>query len=120
MKNWISLLAVAAFLVAFSACEDNDPPISTEALPACIDQKVEEYKANSACAMDSARVTRYNSQIGFVYLFSYDYCCCDYTSPILDSDCNEVCFLGGIGGNSTCTVNSVVLDLTNPLVIWKK
>lgn len=116
MKNWISLLALAAFLVAFSACEDNDPPI----LPACIDQIVEGYKATSACAMDSARVTRYNSQIGFVYLFSYDYCCCDYTSPIFDSDCNEVCFLGGIGGNSTCTVNSVVLDLTNPLVIWKK
>ena len=120
MNKLILFLTLSAFLAALSGCEDNDPPISTDVVPACINQKVQEYKATSACAMDSARVTRYNSQIGFVYLFSYDYCCCDYTSPILDSDCNEVCFFGGIGGNSTCTVNSVVLDLTNPLVIWKK
>lgn len=118
MKNWIFLLIIPASIAVFSNCEDNDPPVSP--LPACIEQKIEEYKSLSTCAQDSARVTRFNSQIGYVYLFSYDYCCCDYASPILDSDCNEVCFFGGIGGNQKCVVNSVELEFSNPVVIWRK
>jgi len=118
MKNWIFLLSIPAFLTTFSSCEENDPLVSS--LPACIEQKIEEYKSASACAQDSARVTRFNSQIGYVYLFSYDYCCCDYTSPILDSACNGVCFLGDIAGQTKCLVNNMELDLSSPVVVWKK
>ena len=121
MKNLISVLAISALLLAFLACEDNDPPFpASPLLSACIEQKVQEYKDASACGVDSARVTRYDTHIGQVYLFSYDYCCCDYSSPIFDSNCNEVCFLGGFAGLEKCIYNSQELTLNNPVVIWEK
>lgn len=121
MKIPTSFLATFAFIVIISSCEDNDPPFPpAPALSACIEQKVQEYKDASACGIDSARVTRYYTQIGYVYHFSYDYCCCDYPSPILDAECNEVCALGGFGGVSKCIYNSEELALQNPVVIWEK
>jgi hypothetical protein len=121
MKNWIFLLALSSVLLVFANCEDNDPPIPpAPALSTCLEQKVQEYKDASACGIDSARVIRYHTQIGYVYYFSYEYCCCDYASPIFDTDCNEVCFLGGFGGVQKCIYNSEELALENPVVIWEK
>lgn len=121
MKNWISFLALSALLLAFANCEDNDPPIpQVPAISACLEQKIQEYKDASACGIDSARIIRYYTQIGYVYYFSYEDCCCDYASPFFDNDCNEVCFLGGIAGIQKCLYNGQELVLENPVIIWEK
>lgn len=121
MKNCSLLFVLLSVCLTFFACEDNDPPVPpAPALSACIEQKVQQYKDESACGIDSARVTRYYTQIGYVYYFSYDYCCCDYQSPVLDSDCNEVCAFGGIAGVSKCIYNGGELFLKDPVVIWQK
>ena len=117
MKNWIPFLVICTSILSLWNCSERD---SLTSLPPCIEQKVQEYKEASACGIDSARVTRYHSQIGYVYLFSYDYCCCDYASPVLDEDCNEVCFFGGFAGVTKCMVDSVELQLKDPVVIWEK
>lgn len=118
MKNSIPFLAFLLMLTAFISCEDNDPPVV--ALSPCLEQKVAEYKAASACGIDSAEVIRYSTQIGFVYYFSYMHCCCDYASPIYDEHCTEVCFLGGIAGFDKCVYNGQELHLADPVIIWKK
>jgi len=116
MKKLILFLSLSGFLAAFSGCEDNDPP--TIPLSDCMKQKVANYKSSPRCG-DNDRVIRYSSQIGYVYFFSYEDCCCDYSSPILDENCEEICFLGGIAGLKDCFTDSLKLNLTNPMVVWQ-
>lgn len=116
MKNLVSKTMLLALLYTFTACGENDPPAVL--LSDCMEQKVAEYKSLPRCG-DNDRVVRYNSQIGYVYYFSYEDCCCDFSSPILDENCDEVCFLGGFAGLKDCFTDSEKLNLTDPVVIWQ-
>ena len=117
MKNLVLMTMLLAFAGAFAACKENDS--STVPVSDCLEQKIKEYKSTPRCG-DNDRVVRYDSQIGYVYFFSYEDCCCDFSSPVLDGNCEDVCFFGGIAGIKDCFTDSLKLNLTNPVVIWQQ
>ena len=67
--------------------------------PACIDNKVNEFKNITSCNIGT-NVKQYEFQSKSVYVFDPGTCGADMTSEVLDANCNSLGFLGGIMGNT--------------------
>lgn len=89
MKYLVALLLLSA------ACSKND---NCDKAPVCINEKIEIFKSNAGC--DDSKVDEFNFQAGTVYVFDNMFCCCDYTSEVLDAQCKSIGFLGGLIGNT--------------------
>jgi hypothetical protein len=104
-KNRVMKLSFAALimLLAISSC-DKDRDYCKKDLPsACLSEKVEAYIAESkTLPCDGYRVSEYMFEGNAVYLFAYPNCIADGAAPILNAQCDTICWLGGIGGNSYC------------------
>ncbi len=77
-------------LLIFSSCKKHDQT--------CIEELFDGFKTNSGCF--ESQIDEYLFSNKTVYVFENQFCCCDHTSDVYDTDCNNLGFLGGIQGNS--------------------
>lgn len=93
MKTIKLLLVLVLCIHLYGCSKDRD-----SSLPACIHKKIEEFKSTKIC--DQSRVDEYEFQKKRVFVFENQYCCCDFTSEVLDSECGYLGSLGGFIGNN--------------------
>ena len=106
MKNWLAVLMVV-FLVS---CADDEPIF----IPLCVDQEIPVF-AQTACP-GTGDLTIWSFDGQDVFCFNEGTCYADATAYIYDADCNLLCTLGGINGNTICqgidwSTNAVYLEL---------
>jgi hypothetical protein len=85
------LICTAVYLMV--ACKK-----SVTNTPACIVAKIETFK--DECCASSATVKKYRFQGGNVYVFDQGNCGADFTSEVIDENCNILGYLGGFIGNT--------------------
>jgi hypothetical protein len=114
MKACIFLLTF--FLLAVS-CEKNslNPEIESD----CMLAKIEAYKANDLPCESGKSVYRYEFQGNYVYVFNPGNCGADMMSEVYDEDCNLICGLGGIAGNTECNNEEFSTNAANEVLIWE-
>jgi hypothetical protein len=85
--------------------------------PHCVASKISVF-AEASCN-EGANVKQYRFQGIHVYVFDHGTCGADFTSEVIDTDCNTLGYLGGITGNTK--INGE--DFSNAVFIkttWKK
>jgi hypothetical protein len=91
MNKYLLLLAI----IFLSACSKEDDNVET---PQCIREKIEQFSKNqNICS--NATIEQYIFQDKMVYCLNIGTCGADLTTPVIDSDCNSIGFLGGLQGN---------------------
>ena len=103
-------LFAALFIVS---CEDLNLP---EGTPDCIEKRIKKFDRKGGCST-GATVVKYNFQGGTIYVFNPGNCGADFTAAVVDQDCNDLCTLGGFGGNVVCN-GDTISEATNREVIW--
>ena len=93
MKNVFSILLLG-IVFSFSSCGDDDPEV-----PVCIDQLANTL---DLCRGADADLTLWNFNNRELYCFFYGTCTEDSKAVIYDAECNEVCSLFGLSGNTLC------------------
>ena len=64
----------------------------------CIEKKIKLFSSdNNYC--NNASVREYRFQNKMVYVFDVGNCGADISAPVIDNNCNNLGFLGGISGN---------------------
>ena len=87
---------LALIMAALSSCQLDIEP----GTPGCIQAKIKEFSSSDISCETGKVVNKYDFQDMIVYVFEPGSCGNDMTSDVLDSDCNNLGFLGGIAGNS--------------------
>lgn len=95
MKRTFALLALST-VFAFSACKKEQCGFGD--LPECISDRINNGDNELFC--DDANVKEFQFQQKTVYVFDPGTCGADFTSNVLDTDCNSLGFLGGLHGNT--------------------
>lgn len=116
IKKQIVLLSIFGFFV-ISSCSRSVHPSASNILPACISKKIEVFEKESCKKGPS--VKEYTFQQKRVFVFSQENCGNDMTSEVVDQNCVNLGYLGGIAGNTT--INGE--DFSNALLvktIWEK
>ncbi len=108
MKN-LSLLMMVFF--CFS-CGDRD-------LPNCINDLNREFR-NDNRTCDNASIISYDFQSERVYAYADGTCISDGGVRIVNADCEDVCFLGGIGGFTDCNGDEFFDTAVEVEVIWEQ
>ena len=107
-------------LVVTTACMKNKPDIASNT-PECIQNEIEENFENSNWAIGS--VEEYRFQFKTVYAFLPDEkIIADAATQIMDSDCQLLCEVGGVGGPGVnlCNGDNFYQSATLVRVIWEK
>lgn len=78
-------------------CEMDD---SSPDIPECLRLKIEHLEKEDCPSV--GRVLQYRFQGKTVFVIEPKNCGADFTSEIIDEDCNTLCYLGGIIGNVEC------------------
>ena len=108
MKNLSFLL----FIFFCFSCGDGD-------LPDCINDINRDFRSdNSSC--NNASITSYDFQGERVYAYADGDCLNDGGVRIVNEDCDDVCFLGGIGGFVDCNGDPFFDTAVEVEVIWVK
>lgn len=106
----LSMIAMIA-LVACSKLEIK------KGIPKCVSTKIQEFSKETTCG--DANVKEYLFQGVTVYVFDYGTCGADFANPVIDSDCKELGYLGGITGNTK--INGEEFSTATYLrTVWKK
>jgi len=84
----------------------------------CLQNKIVEFESGDYACDKGATVYRYKFQGHFVYVFNPGPCGADMISPVYDENCNEICGLGGIAGNTMCNGESFD-KATDETLIWE-
>ena len=92
MRN-IILIAFACFLFA---CSDDEPIF----IPICIDQEIPVFGQTACSGSADLTIWAFNGQD--VFCFNEGTCYSDSQAFIYDANCNLLCILGGLSGNSLC------------------
>ena len=95
MNKIVSGLLVL-IVAALSSCQLDIEP----GTPGCIRAKIKEFSSTNIPCETGKEVKKYDFQDMTVYVFEPGTCGSDMTSDVLDSDCNNLGFLGGIAGNT--------------------
>jgi len=103
-----NLLVIAIMVIS---CNTYDLPSGT---PQCIKDRISEFEKAHNC--ENISVERYTYQGKSYYAF-VEPCCCDIPSIWYDSECNQVCMTGTIGGTINCSIPIDELDFRE--VIWE-
>lgn len=104
----ILILVFTAIILV--SCADDEPTF----IPSCIDQEIPVF-AQAACpGSGDLTIWAFNGQD--VFCFNEGNCYSDAQAFIYDADCNLLCTLGGIGGNTLCqgidwSSNAVYIEL---------
>lgn len=92
MIKKVILLSLPVFALFVACKKENDTP-------QCIDKKVEEFKLTVSCSVGT-NVKEYEFQSKRAFVFDPGTCGADMTSEVLDENCNNIGYLGGIAGNT--------------------
>jgi len=108
----VNALAIALILLCGSCLSIQ------KGTPACVRKKIRQYDHENQCDRN-VHVAAYTFQGKNVYVFEPGTCGADMTSEVIDSDCNQLGYLGGFIGNTKINgesfENAVFID-----TIWKK
>lgn len=102
-------------IVAAVDCEDLDLPKDTSR---CIKKRIRKFARTASCDL-GAEVESVYFQGKVVYIFNPGNCGADMSTLVVDSDCHEVCSLGGFTGNVVCNGDSLYKEATNRQVVWR-
>ena len=86
------IFALAIFMIS---CSDDDPTT-----PACIEDISDVFETTACAGTGDLTLWTFNGQD--VYCFNPGTCIADAGADIYDADCNKLCVIGGISGNTTC------------------
>lgn len=92
MKRLIHQLII--ILLFLSACSSDDRS-------ECITTLISNFQSNQE-GCSGATIVKYEFQGEEVYAFTDGICINDGGTQVWDTDCNSVCFLGGIAGFTLC------------------
>lgn len=111
MKNFLSVILIIFYAIG---CNDDDHVC----LPNCLVDEI-AFLGEHHCD-DSANITQYRFQKSIVYLIDPGNCADDQSYDVINSECEVIGRLGGIGGNEE--INGVdFFDNAKQLgVIWEK
>ena len=109
-------MSATAIFIACNDCDNLDLP---EGTPSCIKNEINSFKKTAAIC-DGYHVSSFETQIGKVYAFADGNCVSDGGSRVLDSQCNDICFLGGFAANYVCVVNGDTLNFADEKILWEK
>ncbi|HRP90228.1 MAG TPA: hypothetical protein PKX92_09320 [Edaphocola sp.] len=117
MKLFYPFNSVILALCFFSciACSKIDTPTGT---PKFVEQKIKSLLKQKCPSVET--VYQYSFQGRKVYVFHPKPCGNDFTSLVIDSDGNEICFLGGLSGNMECNGLAFYQFATDEKLIWKE
>lgn len=108
------LLSSILVVSLFASCNKLD---IDEDAPKCVKKEIKTFNKKSSC--DNAKVDEFKFQGKTVYAFESGNCHYDRGTKVIDGDCNELGFLGGISGNTKINgeefSNAVFVK-----TIWKK
>lgn len=91
-----SLIFLVLIQVPFYGCENSEIAKDT---PECLKRAIKDFaKASPSCS--NATVEEYTFQGATVYVFQPGTCGADLSADVLDSECNNLGFLGGFIGNT--------------------
>ncbi len=85
--------AIVISIALLTSCSDDEP--------SCISELIDNFKNNQQDCR-GANIAKYQFMGTNVYTFSDGQCISDGGTQIWDSECNSVCFLGGIAGFDMC------------------
>ena len=114
MKNVAFVTILVIFVIA---CQKNDA--NPEGEFDCIEKKIAAYKTSNIPCESGKSIYRYKFQGQYVYVFHPGNCGADMMSMIYDSECNEICGLGGIAGNAICNGENFGENATEETLIWE-
>ncbi len=110
MKKIAIIILIAAGLT-FQSC-------SKHMAPGCVREKIEQYKSQPE-GMKS-QVDEYVFQGKTVYVLIDDRKIADGGIDVIDANCNQLCFLGGIAGFTTCNGEKFFETAVFKRTIWKR
>lgn len=93
--NKLSILFFSILSIAVN-CSCNKLDIE-KGTPKCVENMIKDYDKSSAC--DDAKVLEYSFQGNTVYTFEPGTCMDDEQTTVINANCDELGYLGGIDGN---------------------
>ena len=84
---------LAFLLLAMAACTDSEPD--------CIEKRISEFKETQADC-PRARIEKFLFNGLTLYGFTDGQCIADGGTSLVDEDCNNYCFIGGIAALTDC------------------
>ena len=91
----IAAILLMSAVLAFTGCNKVDVEKGT---PKCVKKEIKDFNKSSQC--DDATVEEYSYQGKTVFVFNHGSCGRDFSSRVIDSDCNYLGSLGGFVGNT--------------------
>lgn len=125
MKLFKYSLSLLVMLFFFSNCSDDEMPAPM--VSACMQDLIDDFKANSTCAADLDEPSSVGDLIEKclfkgeeVYIFSDGNCFPDGGSQVYSADnCESLCTLGGIAALTECDSVVFIENITNVELIWQ-
>ena len=105
-----------AFLLSLACCsEPDDSPELPEFINPLFDLFVEE---NQNC--EGAQVGIYTFEDMEVSVFAQGSCITDASTSVFNSDCEEICYLGGIAGIAECNGKPFFDSASLVSIVWER
>jgi hypothetical protein len=84
----------------------------------CLEKRADTFKSERIdCSGSSIKKYEFNGET--LYAFADGNCISDGSTSILDEDCIEVCFLGGIAGFSECYGKDFFAEAKLKETLWE-
>ena len=112
----LSVILLTVVLLSAGCAKTN---LNPEGDSDCIVAKIEAYKASKTPCESGKNIYRYDFQGKYVYVFNPGNCGADMMSDVYDDQCNLICGLGGIAGNTICNNEEFSTNATNEILIWE-
>jgi len=96
MKRYVLFLLSLVFVFTTSCKKDDEDGIK-DGVPSCVREEIINLKLGYLCE-NGANVKEYQFQENMVYVFNPGDCISDVAYKVLDTECNTLGYLGGIGG----------------------
>ena len=104
----LTILTLSIFILA--SCSEYDSE--------CLEKRAEAFKLVRIDCSGSS-IKKYEFMGETLYAFADGICISDGSTSVLDEDCNEVCFLGGIAGFSECYGKDFFAEAKLKETLWE-
>jgi maltodextrin utilization protein YvdJ len=114
---WIINVLLAGLSVLFTSCDKYDFP---QEMPVCMQKVAKELVKHSKKQQIYVSKGQFNGRMVYTVTVVVNATGRDVGYSVYDSDCNNICSLGGFGGNLTeCEGISFPDNFEDGEVIWK-
>ena len=114
MKRQILIILIFTF-IGLTNCKKLEIEKDT---PKCIENLINDFDKEQTCE-NGVNVEKYTFQGKTVYVFYPGTCGADMTSAVIDFECNNIGFLGGISGNTEINGEDFA-NATFESIIWER